>query len=154
MASLIEETDRRQQKYWKGFLIAFFLLMVLLVVRHLFGSVFREHDLNSRPIGVFVLVVSVALLIAMVITLVKLGQLKGKMRADPRLREALIDSELSKLHVDKSWKAGFIGAAVTPFTFVLLSLLHPIDDPLLVAFWTPIVGSGAFLVSLYLRNSK
>lgn len=154
MANLIEETDRRQQKYWKRCLVAWFLFIALLVVRHLFGTTFREHELNSRPIGIVVLIVSVALLLVIVSYIVKLGRLQARAAADPQLKEALIDNELTKLHLAQSWKAGFIAAAVTPMVFLLISSFHPINDPVLVALATPTVGSLAFLTSFFLKSNR
>lgn len=154
MTNLIEETEMRQQKYWKRFLIAFFLLIALVIVRHLFGTVFKEHELNSHPIGIAVLVISLAVLVVLIILIVKLNQLRARAAADPQLKEALIDNELTKLHLAQSWKAGFIGAAVTPFVFLLISSFHPINDPVLVAFTTPVVGSAAFLTSFFLKSNR
>jgi hypothetical protein len=154
MTNLIEEIDRLQQKYWKRFLFAFFLLIALLIVRYLFGTIYKEYELNSHPVGIVVLIISVALLIVVLTYIVKLGRLQARAAADPQLKEALIDNELTKLHLAHSWKAGFIGAAVTPFVFLLISSFHPIDDPLLVAFATPVVGSAAFLTSFFLKSNR
>jgi hypothetical protein len=154
MTNIIEEADRQQQRCWLGFLSCFFLLLVLLIVRYLFGTAFSEYELNSSPVGIAVLVISIALLITMIVLLVRLGLLSARAKSDPELREALIDNELVKLHLAQSWKTAFIAAAVTPFAFLLMSSFHPIDDPLLVAFATPIIGSGAFLTSFYLKSSK
>jgi hypothetical protein len=85
---------------------------------------------------------------------VKLHLLKGRAKSDPQLKEALIDNELSKLYVLESWKAGFIGAVATPFAFLLISSVHPINDLLLVALSTCAIGSGAFLTSFYLKSNK
>jgi hypothetical protein len=154
MTNLIEETERQQLKYWKGSLIAWFLAMALLIVRHLFGSVFKEYELNSRPIGIVVLIATVILLLTTLFFVVKLHLLKGRAKSDPQLKEALIDNELSKLYVLESWKAGFIGAVATPFAFLLISSVHPINDLLLVALSTCAIGSGAFLTSFYLKSNK
>jgi hypothetical protein len=154
MTNIIEEADRQQRKLWTRFLLAFFLAIALLIVRHLFGTVFEEHELNSRPIGIVVLVASLALVVAMAVLVVKLALVSLRANADPRLREALIDNELVKWHLAQSWKAGFIGALATPFAFLLLSSLHPIDDLLLVALTTVAIGAGAFLTSFYLRSNR
>ena len=92
MTNLIEETARQQHKYWKGSLIAWFLAMALLFVRHLFGSVFKEYELNSRPIGIVILTVTVILLLMVLFFVVKLYLLKGRAKSDPQLKEALIDN--------------------------------------------------------------
>jgi hypothetical protein len=154
MTNPIEETARQQHKYWKGLLIAWFLAMALLIVRHLFGSVFKEYGLNSRPIGIVVLAVTVGLVLTALFFVLKLSQLKGKVKSDPQLKEALLDNELSKLYVLESWRPAFIGAVATPFAFLLISSVHPINDLLLVALSTCAVGSGAFLTSFYLKSSK
>jgi len=154
MTNLIEETERQQQKYWKGFLAAWFMAIVLLIVRHLFGSVLKQYELNSRPIGIVVLTVTVILLLMVLFFVVKLYLLLGRAKSDPQLKEALVDNELSKLYVLESWKAAFIGAVATPFAFLLISSVHPINDLLLVALSTCVVGSGAFLISFYLKSNK
>jgi hypothetical protein len=154
MTNPIEETERQQLKYWRGSLIAWLLAMALLIVRHLFGSVFKEYKLNSRPIGIVVLTVNVILLLTVLFFVVKLYLLFVRAKSNPQLREALIDNELSKLYILKSWKAGFIGAVATPFAFLLISSFHPINDLLLVALSTCAIGSGAFLISFYLKSSK
>jgi hypothetical protein len=154
MTNLIEETYMRQQKYWKRFLLTFFLLLALVITRYLFGTVFREHELNSHPIGIVVLIISLALLAVLIILIVKLNQLRARAAADPQLKEALIDNELTKLHLAQSWKAGFITAAVTPFAFLLISSFHSINDPVLVAFATPSLGSSAFLTSFFLKSNR
>jgi len=152
MTNPIEETDRRQQRHWRILLVAFLVLSALLVVRYTFGTVFEEHELNSHPVGIAVLVASVALVIVMLVAVVRLGLLAVEARADPRLREALIDDELVKLHLARSWKAAFTGAVATPFVFLLISSFHPIEDLLLVALSTAGVGSGAFLISFYVKT--
>jgi hypothetical protein len=154
MTNFIEETDRQQQKLWRLFLFAVFLLVALLIVRYLFGTVFAGQELNTRPIGIAVLVVSVALVVTMLVLVVRLGILAAQAKADPELREALIDNELVKWHLAQSWKAGFIGAVATPFSFLLISWFYPINDALLVALATVAAGSGAFLTSFYLRSNK
>ena len=150
MTNPIEETDRRQQRYWKWFLTAFVLLLLLLAIRHLLGTTLNEYELNSHPVGISLLALKLVLLFVMVLSIVKLGRLRSKAAADPQLKEALIDDELVKLHVAQSWKAGFIAAAVTPCIFLLLSL----EDPVSVAFATPIIGSAAFLLTFYLKSNK
>ena len=154
MTNLIEETEKQQLKYWKGSLIAWFLAIALLIVRHLFGTVFKEYELNSRPIGILVLTVNVILLLTVLFFVVKLYLLFVRAKSDPQLKEALIDNELSKLYILESWKAGFIGAVATPFAFLLISSFHPINDLLLVALSTCAFGSGAFLISFYLKSKK
>ena len=154
MTNLIEETERQQHKSWQGFLIVWFLAMVLLIVRYLFGSVFKEYELNSRPIVIVVLTVTVILVLTALFFVVKLNLLLGRAKSDPQLKEALIDNELTKLYVLESWKAAFIGAVATPFAFLLISSVHPINDLLLVALSTCTVGSGAFLTSFYLKSNK
>jgi uncharacterized membrane protein len=150
MTNIIEETDRKQQRCWLGFLSCFFLLLVLLIVRHIFA----EYDLNSGPLGIAVLTISIALLIVMLVLIIRLGLLSARAKADPKLKEALIDNELVRHDLARSWKSAFIAAAITPFIFLLISSFHPIDDPLLVALATPIVGSGAFLTSFYHKSNK
>ena len=150
MTNIIEETDRKQQRCWLGFLSCFCLLIVLLIVRHILA----EYEMNSGPLGIAVLAISVALLIVMLIFVFRLGLLSSRAKADPVLKEALIDNELVKHNLARSWKAAFITAAITPFMFLLVSLFHPFDDPLTVALATPIVGSGAFLTSFYLKSNK
>jgi hypothetical protein len=154
MKNLIEETERQQLKYWKGFLIAWFLALTLLIIRHLFGTVFKQYELNSRPIGIVVLTVTVILVLTIFVFVVKLNLLRGRAKSDPQLKEALIDNELSKLYILQSWKVGFIGAVATPFAFLFISSFHPINDLLLVALSTCAIGSGAFLTSFYLKSSK
>lgn len=154
MSNPIEVIDKRQQRYWRGFLMAFFLLMALLIVRYLFGTVYKEHELNARPIGIVVLVVSLVLLVILLSFIVKLGLLRSRAAADPQLRAALIDNELTKFHLTQSWKSAFLGAVATPFLFLFVSLFHPIHDLLLVALATAAVGSGTFLTSFYLKSYK
>ena len=154
MKNLIEKTERQQLKYWKGALITWFLALALLVVRHLFGSVFKEYELNSRPIGVVVLTVNVILLLTVMFFVIKLYLLFLKAKSNPQLKEALIDNELSKLYILQSWKPAFIAAVATPFVFLLISSFHPINDLLLVALSTCCVGSGAFVTSFYLKSNK
>jgi hypothetical protein len=118
------------------------------------GTVFKEQALNSSPIGVTVLVATVVLLVVAVALITQLARLAARAKADPQLREALIDNELVKWHLAQSWKAGFLGAIATPFIFLLIDTVYPIDDPLLVALTTAMVGSGAFLTSFHLRSSR
>ena len=154
MTNLIEETERQQLRCWKGFLVAWFLAIALLTVRYLFGSVFKEHELNSRPIGIVLLVITVILLLTTFFFVVRLNLLRGRAKTDPRLKEALIDNELNNLYVLESWKAGFICAVATPFAFLLISSVYSINDLLLVALSTCAFGSGAFLTSFYLKSNK
>jgi uncharacterized membrane protein len=152
MTNPIEEIVSQEQTLWKRALVAYFSAMILLGVRYVFGTALREHGLNSQPIGIVMLSVTVLLLLGMVYCLVKVGRLAARAKVDPKLKEALIDDELARLHIAESWKSGFIAAAVTPFAFLLIFSLSQMDDPVLVAFATPAVGSGAFLTSLYLKK--
>jgi len=96
----------------------------------------------------------VILLLTVMFFVVKLYLLFLKAKSDPQLKEALIDNELSKLYILQSWKPAFIAAVATPFAFLLISSVHPINDLLLVALSTCAVGSGAFLISFYLKSNK
>jgi len=154
MTNTIEAADRQQLRLWRRLLLALVLLQGLLIVRYVFGTVFREHGLNARPIGIGVLVVSIALVVAASVLVVRLGLFAAKAKADPRLREALIDNELVKWNLAQSWMAGFVGAVATPFVFLLISSFYPIDDLLLVALTTIAMGSLAFLISFYLRSDR
>jgi len=113
MANPVEEIVRQEQNHWKRFLVAFFMPLPLLAVRYLLGTVFREHELDSQPVGIAGLSASVLLLVGMVYSVVKPGHLTARAKGDPKLREVLIDDELVRLHIPKSWKSGFIGAALT-----------------------------------------
>ena len=154
MTSHIEEVDRRQQKHWRVLLIAFYAAISLLIVRYLFGTVFSEHGLNARPIGILILVATVVLLVVTGYQTVMLARLMNRAKSDPLLKEALIDGELAQLHLLESWRVGFIAAVVTPFLFLLIRSFYPFNDPVLVAFSTAIAGSGAFLTSYYLKSNR
>ena len=56
----------------------------------------------------------------------------------------------SRKATDEVLAAGFIGAAAAPLLLVILS----VKDPLVIAFGAPIIGSGAFFISFYLRNRR
>ena len=47
-----------------------------------------------------------------------------------------------------------IGAVVTPFAFLLIASFFPFSDLLVVALSTALVGSGAFLTSLYVKSNR
>ena len=152
MTNPIEVADKQQRKYWKGFLTAFCIAIALLAVRALFYYGFGEYELNSRPIGIVVLIVTIVMFILQVYFLIKLGRLKGKIRTDSQLKEAILEDELTKLNAIKSWLPAFIAAVATPFGFLLISSFYPFCDLLTVALSTALIGSGAYLVSYYLRN--
>ena len=63
MGNPIEEIATQEQKHWKRLLIAFFVGLGLLGVRYVFGTVFREHELNSHPLGIAVFWVTVLALV-------------------------------------------------------------------------------------------
>ncbi len=153
MTSRIEEVDRQQRKHWKTLLIAFYLAITLLIARYLFGTVFSEHGLNARPIGMLILAATVLLFAVALYQNVSLARLMSKARRDPELKEALIDDELAKLHLLESWRVGFIAAVATPFFFLLIRAIYPFNDPVLVACSTAIAGSGAFLTSYYRKSA-
>lgn len=152
MTYTIEEADRQQRKYWRGLLIAFCLNVALLAVRALFYYGFNEYNLNSQPIGIAVLVVTIVALIIMVYFLIMLSRLNIRISADPKLKEALIDDELTKMHVVESWKPAFIAAVATPYAFLIVSSFCEFNDLLTLAFTTSIVGAGAYLISYYIKS--
>jgi hypothetical protein len=154
MSNTIEEIDRQQLRLWRWALIFFFLAWVLLIVRYFSGTILGERTLSSGPVGIAMLAATIVLLALLVGLIFKLGRLAARAKADPRLREALIDNELVKWHLAQSWKAGFLGAVATPFVFLLASSFYPMDDLLLVALTTAAVGSGAFLTAFHLRSSR
>ena len=75
MTNPIEAMHRRQQRCWRLFLIAYFLLVGALILRHVFGTALREYDLNAQPIGIALLVGSVCLLLALFIIVSRLAGL-------------------------------------------------------------------------------
>ena len=152
MTNLIEESERKLQKYFRRLLIAFSLAVALLAVRAVFYYGFNEYNLNSQPIGIAILIATIIVLAIAVRYVVLLGRLKSRIGANPQLKEALIDDELTKLHAVQSWRSAFIGAVATPFVFLLISTYHPFCDLLTVALTTGIVGSGAYLISYYWKN--
>ena len=154
MANLIEEIDQRQHRFLRLILVTFVMLLTLLTVRYVFGTVLSEYRLNARPVGFAVLATSIALLAVMCVAVLQLGLTAARASRDPRLKEALIDNELTKFNLARSWKAAFLGAVATPFLFLLLSSFHEVDDPLLVALSTANIGCGAFLISFYLKSGR
>ena len=149
MSNPIEHMARRQRRIWSVFLFCFSLLVLLLITRGLLVA----NDLNEGTLGVGVLALSLATLASMVFSIAKLGLLQGRVSADPRLRDALVDDQRIRLNVLESWRAGFIVAALTPICLLLISGVSPLfNDPLSVALLTPIAGSGAFLFSLYAKS--
>ena len=153
MTNLIEETEGKRQRYFRRFLVAFSLAVVLLTIRAVFYYGFNEYDLNSRPIGMAILITTIIVFVFTVYYVAMLVRLMSRIRANPQLKEALIDDELARLHAVESWRSAFVGAVVTPFIFLLISTYHPFCDLLTVAFATAIVGTGAYLIS-YHRKSR
>jgi hypothetical protein len=152
MSNLIEEIDRKQRRLFKGFLIAFFLALALLVVRAIFYYGLGEYELNSQPIGIAVLVVTIITVVIAAYFVIMLGILKSKINSDPKLREALIENELAKLYAVESWRSAFIGAVVTPFVFLFISSFYTFCDLLTVALTTAVVGSATYLVSFNIKG--
>ncbi len=153
MPNKIEETRLEQLRNLKGILISFFSAQVLLGVRYTFYMFSVNNELNSQPIGYLVVFTTIVMMLIMVFFIVKQGLLHGRIMADSHLREALVDDEVDKLNLKKSWQAGFIAAAVTPLLFAMISSIVPFNDLLVVAFTTMLIGSSAFLLSYYVRNA-
>lgn len=152
MTNPIEEADTQRRAYWKRFLIAFFISLLLLAVRALFYYAFAEHELNSKPIGIIVLLATIIALLFQVYFVVRLARLKQRAGANRQLKEAILEDELSKLQAIESWRPAFFGAVATPFFFLVISSIRPFYDLLTVALTTAIVGAGTYVTAYYLKS--
>jgi len=152
MTNPIEIADRQQRIYWKRFLLTFFIFLGLMGVRAVFYYGFGKYELNSKPIGIVVLIITVFVLIIQLFFLIKLIQLKNRINADPQLKEAILEDEIENLNAIKSWRPAFLAAIATPFVFLMISTFLPFNDLLVVALSTIIIGSITYLTSYYLKS--
>ncbi|MDH3215289.1 MAG: hypothetical protein OEN01_03240 [Candidatus Krumholzibacteria bacterium] len=145
MGAEIEAIDRRRLRYLEGYLIGFWVFMVLWTTRFFF----RASDLNSRPVGLVVLTGLIVAVAVQAIFMIRLAGLGRRIQRDPALRSAL-NNELVVLYEARSWKAAFLSAVASTVFFALVSLVYPITDLVFVALTAIIVGAGSYRLAFYL----
>jgi hypothetical protein len=144
MDNEIESIDRKRRSFLRGYLVAFAVFVILMIIRFFF----RAADLNREPVGIAVLVGLVIAVAVQAIYMMGLAFLQRRIRKDPSLREAL-DNELVRLCELRSWKTAFFASIGTAFFFALVAFFYPICDLMLVALMATVVGAGAYRAAFY-----
>lgn len=142
----IEFLDQQRMKFLKWYLIGFALFIFLMLTRHFF----RLDELNSRPIGIAVLIGLLATLLLQVICLTKSALLERTIHQDAHL-EAALNNELVKSLMTQSWIAAYIGSAGMTLFFAITWAFYPICDPVTISLTSIATGAGASRAYFYFR---
>jgi hypothetical protein len=146
MVSDIEVLDQKRMTFLEWYLIGFGISMLLMLTRHFF----RMDGLNSRPIGIAVLIGAVVALLLQVVCLIRSALLERDIRQDPRL-EAALNNELVKSLMTQSWVAAYIGSAGMTLFFAITWAFYPICDPVTISLTSITAGAGASRAYFYFR---
>jgi hypothetical protein len=142
----IEILDQQRMKYLKWYLIGFGTFMLLMLTRHFF----RLSDLNSKPIGMVVLIGLLLTLLLQVISLIQSARLEQNIRQDPKI-EAALNNELVKSLMTQSWIAAYVGTAGMTLFFAVTWFFYPICDPVMIALSSIAAGAGANRAYFYFK---
>ena len=146
MESDIEMLDKKRMRYLAWYLVGCVFFILLSVTRYFF----RLRDLNSKSIGIVVLIGLLLSLLVLVISTIGSISLGRKIKRDPLLKEALHNELVRSLEVE-SWRAAYFGAAATTVFFAVAWFFYPLCDPVMVALTTIIVGLGAYQGTFYFK---
>ena len=142
----IEFLDQKRMKFLKWYLIGFTICLVLMLTRHFF----RLNGLNSQPIGIAVLMGTIATLLLQVISVVMSALLERDINQDPRLKAAL-NNELVKSLITQSWIAAYIGSSAMTLFFAITWSFYPVCDPITISLTSIVAGAGASRAYFYFR---
>ena len=133
-------------KYLKWYLIGFAIFMVLMLTRHFF----RLGGLNSKPIGMAVLIGLLLTLFLQVFCVMQSALLERNINKDPRLAAAL-NNELVRSLTTQSWIAAYIGASGMTLFFAITWAFYPICDPVTISLSSIAAGAGAHRAYFYFK---
>ena len=146
MESDIEMLDKKRMRYLAWYLVGSVFFILLSVTRYFF----RLRDLNSKSIGIVVLIGLLLSLLVLVISTIGSISLGRKIKRDPQLKEALYNELVRSLEV-QSWRAAYFGAAATTVFFAVAWFFYPVCDPVMVALTAIIAGLGAYQGTFYFK---
>ena len=140
----IETLDKRRMRNLEWFLIGSVTIILLSVTRYFF----RLGELNSEPIGSFVLAGLLVSLLVLIRCTVESYRIGRRLREEPSLKEAL-DNELLQAIEVQSWKAAFMGAVGATIFFAITWFFYPVCDPVMVALTSIVMGAACYQANVY-----
>ena len=146
MNSDIEMLDKRRMRYLEWYLIGFVPFIILSLTRYFF----RLGGLNSQPIGRAVLIGLILSMLLLAVSTIASAILGRTIKNEPSLNDALQNELVRSLEV-QSWKAAYVGAVGTTIFFAVAWFFYPINDPVMVALTSIIVGAGAYQATFYFK---
>lgn len=146
MNTEIERLDKKRVRLLEWHLAGFLIFFIFSNIRFFF----RASGLNSAPIGLSVLIISVIGVAIVGLSTYGLAILNRKLRSEPDLSEAL-NNEYIRSFEPNSWRAAFIGSAASTAFFALVYFIYPVYDPVLVALNSILTGAGAYQFNFYLK---
>jgi hypothetical protein len=144
MNTEIEKLDRRRMRYLEWHLIGLVPFIILTITRYFF----RLGGLNGQPIGYAVLGLLLLSLVAVAASSLGFAGLGNRIKQDPVLKEALYNELVQSIEV-RSWKAAYLGTIATTLLFAAAWFFYPVNDPVMVALTSIIVGAGAYHTYFY-----
>jgi hypothetical protein len=142
--SKIEFLDAKRMRYLELYILGVGVFVALSITRFFF----RLGDLNSKPIGIAVLVGLILSLGLISLSTIQTSLFWKKVKQEPLLMGAL-NNELIQALALRSWKAAYLGAGGTALFFGVVSIFYPVSDPMLMALTSIIAGAGAYQATFY-----
>lgn len=142
--SEIEILDVKRMRHLELYIIGVVFFIALSITRYFF----RLGGLNTKPIGIAVLIGMVLSLGAISLSTLQSARFWNRVKLDPSLVDALNNELIQALQL-RSWKAAYLGAVGTTLFFALVGFFYPISDPMLMALTSIIAGAGAYQATFY-----
>jgi hypothetical protein len=142
--SEIEILDVKRMRHLELYIIGVGFFIALSITRYFF----RLGGLNTKPIGIAVLIGMVLSLGAISLSTLQSARFWNRVKLDPSLVDALNNELIQALQL-RSWKAAYLGAVGTTLFFALVGFFYPISDPMLMALTSIIAGAGAYQATFY-----
>lgn len=142
----IERLDRNRVRLLEWHLAGFVVFFLFSIIRFFL----RASGLNSAPIGLVVLILSVLGVAVVAGSTSGLALINRRLKLEPALGEALNNDYIRSIE-RSSWRAAYLGSVASTAFFAVVSFLYPIEDPVLVALNSIITGAGAYQLNFYLQ---
>ena len=146
MSSKIEMLDQKRKNYRKGYVIGFFVFLIIWITRSAMRTLDYGDYLQDVLLGFLILT---ALFQAYFVG--KEARLKDEFRNDKFISEALND-ELVQLNELKAWRTAFFALIGYITLIAVLSFFVVFNDLMMLLITAILIGFGAYNTAVYFLN--
>ena len=146
MSLKIEMLDQKRKNYRKGYVIGFFVFLIIWITRSAMRTLDYGDYLQDVLLGFLILT---ALFQAYFVG--KEARLKDEFRNDKFISEALND-ELVQLNELKAWRTAFFALIGYITLIAVLSFFVVFNDLMMLLITAILIGFGAYNTAVYFLN--